>query len=73
MPEVRLLEESAVDLAQIELVLRRLHMDLVLLRGVCSGPHLVVAAASVSGRRQLAGRDTRCHGVGNDCVVLVLR
>lgn len=72
MPVVGLLEKSPIDLAQVELVLRRLHMDLVLLRRVSCRSNLVEAPAGVRRRCQLARRYTRRHGVWNHSMVFVL-
>lgn len=72
MPVVGLLEEPTVHLAQIELVLWSLRMNLVLLRSVGSWSDLVEAAARVRSRGKFPGRYAGSDGVWNDGVVLVL-
>ena len=72
MPVVGLLEKSAIDLTQIELVLRCLNMNFVLLWSVSCWSNLVETTASISRGCQFPSRNTRSNCIRNDSMVLVL-
>ena len=73
VPVVSLLEESTIDLAEIELVLGRLDVQLMLLRSVESWSDLVEAAACVRGRCKFPCRYARRNCVRDNGVIGMLR
>lgn len=73
VPEVSLLEESTIDLAEIELVLGCLNVQLLLLRSVESWSDLVEAAACVRGCCKFPCRYARRNRVRDNGVIGMLR
>lgn len=67
-----LLEQSAIHLAEMELVLWELRMNFRNLWSVCCGSDLIEAATGVRCGSQLPCGNTRSHCVRNHSMVLVL-